>query len=48
MKSGGDSHRFSLNKQLKLPYELCFFTKNQSTQISPKNKNNLQSQVNLR
>jgi hypothetical protein len=26
MKSGG-SHRFSLNKQLKLPYELCFSPK---------------------
>jgi len=36
MKSGGD-HRFSLNKQLKLPYELCFSQKNQSTQKSSKN-----------
>jgi len=26
MKSGG-YHRFSLNKQLKLPYELCFSQK---------------------
>jgi len=26
VKSGGD-HRFSLNKQLKLPYELCFSQK---------------------
>jgi hypothetical protein len=31
VKSGG-YHRFSLNKQLKLPYELCFSQKNQSTQ----------------
>jgi len=32
MKSGGD-HRFSLNKQLKLPYELCF---SQKKPINPK------------
>jgi len=42
MKSGGD-HRFSLNKQLKLPYELCFLKKtNQPKKVQ---KLNLQSQL---
>lgn len=44
MKSGG-AHRFSLNKQLKLPYELCF---SQKTNQPKKFKLDLQSQNKLR
>jgi len=43
MKSGG-SHRFSLNKQLKLPYELCFSPKTNQPKKKFK-KLDLQSQI---
>lgn len=44
MKSGG-FHRFSLNKQLKLPYELCFSPKtNQPKKVQ---KIRIDSKVNV-